>query len=234
LSGTKGTVWQYTAIDVASAFTWAELHTSERNPRSRHTRALVHRVARELAAAGRNSRRSPPTTDLSFAPANSATRSRTWAPASASSAPDDPTPTAASSAHSSRSSKSAGAPPSPLARSEDDRPGPGPRRVPLRLQLRPRPHRAPHPRTRARRHCLRSTQNQPGTMTSCRTNPGLGRPPHRFRWGVLSEVSAARAGRRGRRRRAGRRAAGRCSPPATHGCPWRRRAGRPGGWRVPA
>jgi transposase InsO family protein len=52
LSGTKGTVWQYTAIDVASAFTWAELHTSQRNPRSRHTRELLHRVARELAAAG--------------------------------------------------------------------------------------------------------------------------------------------------------------------------------------
>ena len=52
LSGTKGTVWQYTGIDVASAFCWAELHTSERNPRSRHTRELVHRVARELAAAG--------------------------------------------------------------------------------------------------------------------------------------------------------------------------------------
>ena len=52
LAGTKGTVWQYTAIDVASAFTWAELHTSERNPRSRHTRELLHRVAAELAAAG--------------------------------------------------------------------------------------------------------------------------------------------------------------------------------------
>jgi transposase InsO family protein len=52
LSGTKGTVWQYTAIDVASAYLWAELHTSERNPRSRHTRELLHRVARELAAAG--------------------------------------------------------------------------------------------------------------------------------------------------------------------------------------
>jgi transposase InsO family protein len=52
LSGTKGTVWQYTAIDVASAYTWAELHTSERNPRSRHCRELLHRVARELAAAG--------------------------------------------------------------------------------------------------------------------------------------------------------------------------------------
>jgi len=52
LSGTKGTVWQYTAIDVASAYVWAELHTSERNPRARHTRELLHRVARELAAAG--------------------------------------------------------------------------------------------------------------------------------------------------------------------------------------
>src|SRR4051812_321948 len=52
LAGTKGTVWQYTAIDVASAFCWAELHASERNPRSRHTRELLHRVAAELAAAG--------------------------------------------------------------------------------------------------------------------------------------------------------------------------------------
>ena len=52
LSGTKGSVWQYTAIDVASAYTWAELHTTERNPRARHTRELLHRVARELAAAG--------------------------------------------------------------------------------------------------------------------------------------------------------------------------------------
>jgi transposase InsO family protein len=52
LTGTRGTVWQYTAIDVCSAFCWAELRTSERNPRARHTRELVHRVARELAAAG--------------------------------------------------------------------------------------------------------------------------------------------------------------------------------------
>jgi transposase InsO family protein len=52
LSGTKGTVWQYTAIDVASAYAWAELRTSERNPRARHTRELVHRVARELKGAG--------------------------------------------------------------------------------------------------------------------------------------------------------------------------------------
>ena len=52
LAGTKGTVWQYTAIDVASGFAWAQLHTSERNPIARHTRSLVHHVACELAAAG--------------------------------------------------------------------------------------------------------------------------------------------------------------------------------------
>jgi transposase InsO family protein len=52
LSGTKGTVWQYTAIDVASAFAWAQLRTSERNPRARYTRELLHHVARELKAAG--------------------------------------------------------------------------------------------------------------------------------------------------------------------------------------
>jgi len=44
-------VWQYTAIDVASGYTWAELHSSERNPRSRHCQALLHRLAHELALA---------------------------------------------------------------------------------------------------------------------------------------------------------------------------------------
>jgi transposase InsO family protein len=52
LTGTKGTVWQYTASDVASGFIWAELHSSDRNPRARWTAELVHKVARELNAAG--------------------------------------------------------------------------------------------------------------------------------------------------------------------------------------
>jgi hypothetical protein len=52
LQGTKATVWQYTAADVASGFAWAELHATQRNPRARFTRELVHRVARELKAAG--------------------------------------------------------------------------------------------------------------------------------------------------------------------------------------
>ena len=52
LSGTKGAVWQYTAIDVCSSFAWAELHTSPRNPKAEHCSALVQRVASELAQAG--------------------------------------------------------------------------------------------------------------------------------------------------------------------------------------
>jgi transposase InsO family protein len=52
LSGTKGAVWQYTAIDVASADAWAELHSSERNPCSQHCQRLLHRLGHELALAG--------------------------------------------------------------------------------------------------------------------------------------------------------------------------------------
>ena len=52
MSGTKGSVWQYTAIDVASSFAWAELHSSARNPRAEHCSALVERVASDLARAG--------------------------------------------------------------------------------------------------------------------------------------------------------------------------------------
>ena len=45
-------IWQYTAIDVASSFTWAVLRSSERNPTARQTAELVHLVASELKAAG--------------------------------------------------------------------------------------------------------------------------------------------------------------------------------------
>jgi transposase InsO family protein len=53
LTGTKGRVWQYTAIDVASSFVWAEVHRDDSpNPSVRFTSALARRVADELAAAG--------------------------------------------------------------------------------------------------------------------------------------------------------------------------------------
>jgi transposase InsO family protein len=51
-SGTKGTVWQYTAIDVASAYTWATLQVTRRNPSAQWTSALARAVAADLAARG--------------------------------------------------------------------------------------------------------------------------------------------------------------------------------------
>lgn len=52
LSGTKGRVWQYTAIDVASGYTWAHLHNTPRNPDARFTSALLGHVAADLQSAG--------------------------------------------------------------------------------------------------------------------------------------------------------------------------------------
>jgi transposase InsO family protein len=52
LSGTKGTVWQYTAIDVASAYTWATLQVTRRNPSATWTSALARQVAADLASHG--------------------------------------------------------------------------------------------------------------------------------------------------------------------------------------
>ncbi len=50
LSGTKGRVWQYTAIDHATAYVWAELHTTPLNPSARNASRLAKRVAADLAA----------------------------------------------------------------------------------------------------------------------------------------------------------------------------------------
>jgi transposase InsO family protein len=53
LSGTKGAVWQLTAIDVASSFAWAELVRFPRgNPTGAQTSKLARWVCAELAQAG--------------------------------------------------------------------------------------------------------------------------------------------------------------------------------------
>jgi transposase InsO family protein len=48
----KGQIWQYTAIDVASSYTWAELHATPHNPDPAITSALAHQVAADLTAWG--------------------------------------------------------------------------------------------------------------------------------------------------------------------------------------
>jgi transposase InsO family protein len=53
LAGTRGAVWQLTAIDIASSFSWAELVSCPRgNPTGEQTSKLARRVAAELQAAG--------------------------------------------------------------------------------------------------------------------------------------------------------------------------------------
>jgi transposase InsO family protein len=53
LAGTKGAVWQLSAIDVASSFAWAELVSCPRgNPTGEQSSELAVRVASELQAAG--------------------------------------------------------------------------------------------------------------------------------------------------------------------------------------
>jgi transposase InsO family protein len=52
LAGTSGRVWQYTAIDLASSYAWAELATTPLNPSAARTSALARRVAADLRAHG--------------------------------------------------------------------------------------------------------------------------------------------------------------------------------------
>jgi transposase InsO family protein len=52
LAGSSGRVWQYTAIDLATSFVWAELATTPLNPSAQRTSALARRVAADLARHG--------------------------------------------------------------------------------------------------------------------------------------------------------------------------------------
>ncbi len=52
LHDSGGVIWQYTAIDVASSFTWAQIHATPRNPGGKFTSALARRVAADLSARG--------------------------------------------------------------------------------------------------------------------------------------------------------------------------------------
>ena len=48
----KGVIWQYTAIDVASSYTWAQLEVTAHNPSEVITTQLAHRVAADLMRWG--------------------------------------------------------------------------------------------------------------------------------------------------------------------------------------
>jgi hypothetical protein len=45
-------VWQYSAIDVASSYLWAEIHATAKNPSAKWTSELARHVAYDLKARG--------------------------------------------------------------------------------------------------------------------------------------------------------------------------------------
>jgi hypothetical protein len=98
LSGTKGTVWQYTAIDVPPHSAGPNCTPQSATPAPATPASCCTASPASSPPPAGNSTRSPPITDPSSAPATSEMPSSAWAPANASSAPADPTPTAASSA----------------------------------------------------------------------------------------------------------------------------------------
>jgi len=110
LTGTKGTVWQYTAIDVASGFAWAELHSSARNPIAKHCSTLVQRSRTSSPRPVGSSKLLSPITAPSFAPAPSPARSSSSVSSSDGSAPAGQPQTVTSSGCSRRSSRNAGDP----------------------------------------------------------------------------------------------------------------------------
>ena len=79
LSGTKGAVWQYTAIDAPRPSS-GPAHASARNPSACFTSALAHQVAADLAERGWASRRSAATTAPSSRAASSGQHWRAWTP----------------------------------------------------------------------------------------------------------------------------------------------------------
>ena len=172
LSGSKGTVWQYTAIDVASGYTWAELHTSERNPapatpepapprraelalagwklravttdNGSEFRAKEFADGRRLGAQQRRINAGRPTSNGCVERVQLTILEECWRPASPAHSP----------------------PRSPRSKR--------PRRVPRHYNT-DRAHTGRHTRPRPRRHRLRCPQDG-AAMTTCRHNSGIGQP----------------------------------------------------------
>jgi len=113
LSGTKGTVWQDTAIDVASASTWATLQVTRRNPSATWTSQLARQVAADLAARGWTLERVMSDNASAFRSGTFQATIATLGPGTASSGPAGPRRTAVWNGSSRPSWRSAGSQPLP-------------------------------------------------------------------------------------------------------------------------
>ena len=109
LRGTRGTIWQLTAIDLCSSFGWAELVICPTdNPTAKQTSKLAGASPSSSARRAGSSSASSATTATSSRASPSATRSPSWEPARPTSTPAARRPTATSRRSTRRSSRSAG------------------------------------------------------------------------------------------------------------------------------
>jgi transposase len=168
LQGTKGAVWQLTAIDVCSSFAWAELVTCPRgNPTGAQTSKLARRVASELQAVGWRLERilsdnggefrsqSFRTTLAELGVRHTLIRQAADQRGRRSAAPADPRGVLAA--------RLRPLPARPLHRAQARSPA-----VRRRLQLRPPPPRPPHPWPHPRRDRLRCPQGEDEMSRNCR------------------------------------------------------------------
>jgi transposase len=169
LRGTRGAIWQLTAIDIRSSFAWAELIVAkDRNPTARQTSTFARRVAAELksrrlaprAAAQRQRQRIQRRLhDHREAPRGSSHAHPRRPPADQRqrrSAPQDhPRRMLATSLRA-------------LPLPKPQRPTTRAPRLPRLLQPRPHTPRPPDPRPHPRRHHLRCPQNGGQMSRTCR------------------------------------------------------------------
>ena len=106
-------MWQYTAINVASVYTWATLQVTRRNPSAQWTSQLARQVAADLAERGWKLERVMSDNASEFRSATFQATTANLGAATASSGPVDRRQTAVWSGCSRPSWTSAGSPPSP-------------------------------------------------------------------------------------------------------------------------
>jgi hypothetical protein len=170
LHGTKGAVWQLTAIDTYSSFAWAELVRCDGpGPDQAQTSRFAQRVARTLRHAGWRLERVLTDNGGEFqSDFRAAIEALGARQTKIRAAPPDQRPRRTPAPHDPRRmlaprlrALSLPALPRPATRT---------RRLPQPLQPPPRPHRTHHPRPNARRTGLRCPQDGAEMSRNCRHN----------------------------------------------------------------
>jgi transposase InsO family protein len=170
LHGTRGTVWQLTAIDVCSSYAWAELVSCPSGqPQPAQSSRLVCRVARELRAAGWLLERVLTDNGMEYRAERFRRGIAVHGVAISRIRPGRPQSNGAvESLHRTLLEECWRPAFARFVHLRFQGPAPRARRLPALLQLRPSAHRASHSRPHPRRHRLRCSQDGAEMSRTCR------------------------------------------------------------------